>query len=96
MCTPVTNNESPQYVDVTGDGRRDLLASFSPDPEQPDGPDRQMAYMTADEDCQKEWHIHALDMSLLDSNADQGRDNALGARMDHVLLARGKRICWLQ
>jgi len=26
--TPVTNNESPQFVDVDGDGKRDLLAAF--------------------------------------------------------------------
>lgn len=28
--TPVTNNESPSFVDIDGDGRRDLLLAFDP------------------------------------------------------------------
>jgi len=43
LLTPVTNNESPDFRDLDGDGKRELIAAFSPDPTQPDGPDRQMA-----------------------------------------------------
>ncbi len=40
VCVEVTNNESPQYLDVDGDGKRELLFATSPDPKQPDGPGR--------------------------------------------------------
>lgn len=58
--TPVTNTESPQYVDVDGDGRRDLLAAFSPDPKQFDGPQRRMGYMTRTSNPVAEWTIHPV------------------------------------
>src|SRR5688572_12979125 len=32
IVTPVTNGESPQLVDIDGDGKLDLLAPFAPDP----------------------------------------------------------------
>ena len=35
--TPVSNNESPQWVDLTGDGQREWVMGVSPDPAQPDG-----------------------------------------------------------
>ncbi|MEO8494865.1 MAG: VCBS repeat-containing protein [Planctomycetota bacterium] len=60
LCTPVTNNESPDFLDLDGDGKRELIAGFSPDAAQPDGPDRQMAYITRDEDPYKPWHIHPV------------------------------------
>ena len=59
-ATPVTNNESPQMLDVDGDGKRELIAAFSADPKQPDGPTRQMAYMQYGDDATKVWTIHAL------------------------------------
>jgi hypothetical protein len=55
--TPVTNNESPQYVDVNGDGELNLLAAYSPNPDEPDGPDRRMAYMKRKEDPYQPWEI---------------------------------------
>ncbi|HJN09578.1 MAG TPA: VCBS repeat-containing protein [Pirellulaceae bacterium] len=60
LLTPVTNNESPDFLDLDGDGRRELIAAFSPDAAQSDGPDRQMAYFTPDEDPYKPWHRHAI------------------------------------
>ena len=47
--TPVSNNESPQFVDLTGDGRREWVMGVSPDPAQPDGDARYMAYLTPGE-----------------------------------------------
>ena len=29
-CTPITNNESPSYLDVDGDGKRELLLGYDP------------------------------------------------------------------
>jgi hypothetical protein len=60
VLTPVTNNESPQFVDVDGDGKLDLLAPFSPDPEKWDGPDRRMGFMTRRSDPHAPWKIHAV------------------------------------
>src|SRR4029079_11966547 len=60
ILTPVTNNESPQIVDVDGDGKRDLLAAFSPDPKNFDGPERRMGFMTRTSDPHARWRIHAV------------------------------------
>lgn len=59
-CIEVTNNESPAYLDLDGDGRRELLAGFSPDAKQPDGPQRQMAYFKPDSDPYKQWIAHPI------------------------------------
>ncbi len=58
--TPVTNNESPQYRDLDGDGKRELVFAFSPDPQQPDGPERRMGYATPAADPYQPWILHAV------------------------------------
>ena len=60
VLTPVTNNESPQLADLNGDGKDELLLAFSPDPKQPDGPDRRMAYATPVKDLYKPWKVHPV------------------------------------
>jgi hypothetical protein len=60
VCTPVTNNESPDLLDLDGDGVRELIAGFSPDPAEPDGPDRRVAFVTREEDPCKAWKIHPV------------------------------------
>lgn len=60
ILTPVTNTESPQFVDVDGDGKLDLLAAFSPDPKDFEGPERRMGFMTRKSDPLAEWKIHAV------------------------------------
>ena len=60
VCTPVTNNESPQYADIDGDGKRELIAAFSPDPAQPDGPERQMAIIRRASDPLQIWSRQAI------------------------------------
>ncbi|GIW92773.1 MAG: hypothetical protein KatS3mg110_0814 [Pirellulaceae bacterium] len=59
-CTPVTNNESPQYLDLDGDGRRELLLAFSPDPANPDGPERRMGWAKAQADPYALWQLTAI------------------------------------
>ena len=60
VLTPVTNNESPQYLDVDGDGRRELVLAFSPDAQSPDGPQRQMALARPTGDPQEAWKLHPI------------------------------------
>jgi hypothetical protein len=59
-ATPVTNNESPQYLDMDGDGQREIILAFSPDPQQPDGPDRQMGYAKPADDPYSAWTLQAV------------------------------------
>jgi hypothetical protein len=60
ILTPVTNNESPQFVDVDNDGKLDLLAAFAPDPKNFEGPERRMGFMTRTSDPRAPWKIHAV------------------------------------
>lgn len=60
LATPVTNNESPQFLDLDGDDKRELIMAFSPDPTQPDGPERRMAYVTQSDDPLKPWIVHPV------------------------------------
>jgi hypothetical protein len=60
LCAMVTNNESPQYLDIDGDGKRDLLMAVAPDPAHTDGPDRQMAFLKRPEDPSALWTIRAV------------------------------------
>ena len=60
QVTAVSNNESPQFTDLTGDGQRELVMAFSPDPKNPDGPDRRMAYLTPRVNAEDEWTIHPI------------------------------------
>jgi FG-GAP-like repeat len=43
--TPVTNNESPLFLDVDGDGRKDLVCAVNPDTKNADGPEKYLAYV---------------------------------------------------
>jgi hypothetical protein len=76
--TPVTNNESPQYVDVDGDGQRDLLAAFAPDPEAVDGPERRMGFMTRGKDPAQPWTIHAVSAAGAPSSVRYAHGLGLG------------------
>ncbi|HEX5103707.1 MAG TPA: VCBS repeat-containing protein [Pirellulaceae bacterium] len=89
MLTRVTNNESPQYLDVDGDGKRDLLAAFSPDPANVDGPQKRMVFMSRKQDPFEPWTILSVSaagapgtnrfshgLGLGDINRD-GRDDVL-------------------
>ncbi|HUE71235.1 MAG TPA: VCBS repeat-containing protein [Pirellulaceae bacterium] len=58
--TPVTNNESPMFTDVDGDGQRELVCAVAPDTASSDGPDRQMAYLKRTKDPYQPWTIHRI------------------------------------
>lgn len=59
LCTSVTNNESPQYLDLNGDGKRELLMGVASDPAQPDA-QAKMAYVTPAKDPNAAWDVHAI------------------------------------
>ncbi len=58
--TPVTNNESPQYLDIDGDGKRELLMGFAPSTKESDGPDRQVGFAKPTSDPKEPWKLTAV------------------------------------
>lgn len=56
VCVEVTNNESPTYLDIDGDGKRELILGFAPDPKDFDGPDRQMGFVSPGSDVSQLWN----------------------------------------
>jgi len=60
VLTPVTNNESPTYLDLDGDGQKELICAVAPSTAASDGPDRQMAIVQRDKDPSAPWIIHAI------------------------------------
>ncbi|HEY2840416.1 MAG TPA: VCBS repeat-containing protein [Pirellulales bacterium] len=60
VLTPVTNNESPAYLDVDGDKKRDLICAYSTDPANVDGPERRMGIISRTADPLALWKIQAV------------------------------------
>ncbi|MEX2561608.1 MAG: VCBS repeat-containing protein, partial [Pirellulales bacterium] len=60
VVTPVTNNESPTLLDIDGDGRRELLLGFSPNPDDTDGPERRMGIARRGSDPYQLWSLSAI------------------------------------
>jgi hypothetical protein len=56
----VTNNESPQMVDLDADGQRELVFAFSPDKSQPDGDQRQMAFAKRTDKATDLWTLYPI------------------------------------
>lgn len=53
-------NETPQYLDLFGSGKRVLLMGFQPKGKKPNGNEGQMAYFTPGEDPTKPWTMHPI------------------------------------
>jgi len=60
VVSPVTNNESPEYLDVDGDGVRELLAGTAPAPAEADGPNKFIAAMRPAADPTMPWEVQAV------------------------------------
>lgn len=58
--TAVSNNESPQFVDLTGDGVREWVMGVNPDRQNPDGEHRFMAFLTPEPAPETPWKIHRI------------------------------------
>jgi hypothetical protein len=53
-------NETPQYVDLFGTGKRVLLMGFQPKDKKKDGNEGQMAYFTPGKDPTQLWEMHPI------------------------------------
>ncbi|MDZ4821664.1 MAG: FG-GAP-like repeat-containing protein [Planctomycetota bacterium] len=60
VVVDVTNNESPQYLDVDGDGKKELLFATSNDPKQPNAAERFMALARPQQDPTKPFVIQRI------------------------------------
>ena len=59
LATPITNNESPTYLDVDGDGKRELILGFSTDGKF-DGPERRLGFARPASDPFQPWTLQAI------------------------------------
>ena len=75
----VTNNESPLYEDVYGDGHRQLVFGYSPDPKNPDSPQRRMAIAKPGEDPCQPWEIRTIS-----APGRQGRQSTHGLGVGNI------------
>jgi hypothetical protein len=73
----VTNNESPIWVDLTGDGREELVFGHSPDPANPDSPERRMAFAGPGPNPLEAWPLRTF--SAADSHGSRKYYHGLGA-----------------
>lgn len=69
VAVEVTNNESPEFIDVDGDGFSDLLLGTSADPKNSDGPEKYMAIARPDADPKKPWKLQTVS----EKNVDMAR-----------------------
>jgi len=56
----VTNNESPIWGDVDGDGRPELIFGYSPDEKNPDSPLKRLAFAAPGKDSRRPWPIRTF------------------------------------
>ena len=58
IATPVASNESPQYQDIDGDGKRELIIGFAE--KNPDAADRRMGIARPAEDPYQPWAVQPI------------------------------------
>jgi hypothetical protein len=77
VAVQVTNNESPIWVDLDGDGRLGLVCGYSPDPASPDSPKRRMAFVKPGENPYEPWPLRLF--SAEDAPGSRKYAHGLGA-----------------
>lgn len=60
MAVRVTNNETPIWDDLDGDGQADLIFGTAPDPKKPDGPERYMAWSKPGDVPTEPWPVYRI------------------------------------
>jgi hypothetical protein len=68
VAAKVSNNESPTYLDVDGDGKRELVMAIAP-PDGVDGPERQMAILSPAKDAKAEWNVKLISIKGMEGTA---------------------------
>lgn len=58
LIAKISNNESPLYVDIDGNGQRALIMGVAPD--NPDGPNAQMAILRPGKDPNQPWDVQTI------------------------------------
>ena len=66
VVADVTNNESPEYLDVDGDGRREMLLGTAPTPQAADGPEKYVAIAAPSSDAAAKWNLTAVSAQGVD------------------------------
>jgi hypothetical protein len=66
VALEVTNNESPEYLDVDGDGDRELLAGTSDDVKAGDGPEKYVAIARPSAEPDALWNIDRVSEKNVD------------------------------
>jgi hypothetical protein len=60
VVADVTNNESPEYLDLDGDKKREFLLGTAPEPKEADGPNKYVAIARPASDPQSKWSLTAV------------------------------------
>lgn len=60
VITEVTNNESPTFSLLVNPRKRSLVCGINPDPKNPDGPERRMAFLDPAKDPYEPWTIRTV------------------------------------
>ncbi len=76
VAVKVTNNESPLWADLTGDGRPELICGTSPDVDKPDGPRRRMAFSRPGKDPRALWPLRTF--SAMDTHGSKKYAHGIG------------------
>lgn len=66
VVVDVTNNESPDYLDVDGDGKPELVAGTAPTPKDADGPEKFVAAMRPAADPTAPWTVQGISAKGVD------------------------------
>lgn len=66
VVVEVTNNESPEYLDVDADGKPELLAGTAPTPKDADGPEKYVAAFRPASDVNAPWKVQPISAKGVD------------------------------
>ena len=78
ICVPVSNNESPLFRDLDGDGNPELILATAPTTEQSDGPDRFMAFFTPQATSVMPWKVHRISQNAVPGTRKYSHGLGLG------------------
>jgi hypothetical protein len=66
VVVDVTNNESPEYLDLDGDGKKEMLLGTAPEPKEADGPNKYVAVARPAADPTAKWNVTPISAKGVD------------------------------